>query len=235
MSYNMKSNFYPAKEPKNGYLGMADLTIANAIRIRGIAVFENKEEAGYHIQFPGYGEGENRGSYVVPASKEAYAQMLGVVEKAIHDDNHFGWETGTVNPQLTVRGGAVTEPYADARFAIIVEDVCTLAGVSTRVVDYEKDGKPASFVSVDYPSMPPYEKDGEKVYPPVYEGLKVEYEKDGEKKTKDFGDLMNGLVMKKRQEVLNRHPSLEEQVDNAEQKAAQEKTGKDGPAPEKAR
>ena len=231
MSYNMKSNFYPAKEPKNGYIGMADLTIANAIRIRGIAVFE--KDGQRHMQFPGYGEGENRGSYVIPASKEAYSEMLAVVEKAIADpEQHFGWTSGKMNPRLEVSGGAVSEPYADARFSVVVEDLCTLRGVSTREVEYQKDGKDAKFVSMDMPTLPPYEKDGEKVYPAVFEGLKSEYEKDGEKKVKDFGDLMNGLILNKRKELLERRPSLDEQVNGAEQKAAQAQAGKDGPAPE---
>lgn len=234
MSYAMTSNFYPAKEVKNGYIGMADLTIAKALRIRGIAVFEKDGEK--HIQFPGYGEGEAKGSYVIPASKDAYAQMLSVVEKAVADpEHHFGWVTGKVNPRLTVTGGAVTEPYADARFSIEVEDLCTLRGVSTREVEYEKDGETNKFVSVDLPSLPPYEVDGEKVYPSVFEGLTSEYEKDGEPKRKNFGELITGLVLSKRKELLERRPSLNEQVGKAEGKAAKADTGKEVPAQKKGR
>ena len=232
--YSMKANFYPAQEPKNGYIGMADFTIANAIRIRGIAVFE--KEGSHHIQFPGYGEGESRGSYVIPASKDAYAEMLSVVEKAIADpEHHFGWTTGQMNPRLEVSGFAVTEPYADGRFSIAIEDLCTLQGITTHEVPYSRDGKPDKFVAVDMPSLDPYEKEGKKVYPAAFEGLVDSYEKDGEKKTKDFGKLIHGLVLGKRKELLERHPSIDEQVNQAQQKAAEAKGSKEGPAPVQAR
>ena len=215
--YNMKANFYPAAEPKNGYIGFADLTIAEAIRIRGIAVFE-KDGGGYNIHFPGYGEKDT--SFVSPSSKEAYAQMLSVVESAVKDpEHHFGWQTGKYNPELSVKGWAVNEPYADSRYHLQVGDLCQLHQLSARVVDYKDDGKDKSFVSVDLPTLPPYpDKDGNQVYPPVFEGLKSPYEKDGVKKEKDFGLLIRNLVLAERKKVLE-HPPLEEQIDNAAQRS----------------
>jgi len=238
MSYNMKANFYPANEPKNGYIGIADLTISNAIRIRGIAVFENAEDKGkHHIQFPGYGEGDARRSYVIPKSQEAYAEMLSVVEKAIADtEKHFGWVSGEMNPRLEVSGIAVQEPYADARFNLAVGDLCTVTGIATREVEYENSaGNPSKFVAVDMPQLAPYEKDGKKVYPDAVEGLVSKYEKDGKEKSKDFGVLINNLVRGERNKVLDIHPNLDEQVKNAEQRTAAAETGKESPAPEKAR
>lgn len=242
MSYSMNSNFYPAREPKNGFIGNADVTIANAIRIRGIAVFEKDGER--HISFPGFGEGDNRKSYIVPASKEAYAEFLSVVEKAVADDEkHFGWVTGDhfewdekakKFKQLDISGEAVSEPYADARFQIEIKDLCTLYGITTQEKEYTKDGKTGKFIAVDPPSTTPYEKDGEKVYPLAFEGWTNKYEKDGEKKQFDFGRYLEGQIVAQRKELLNRRPSLDEQVNNAEQRAAQAE-GKEGPAPEKAR
>ena len=234
--YNMKANFYPATEPKNGYLGFADLTISNAIRIRGIAVFEDREGDGHHIQFPEYGEGETRGSYIIPSSKEAYAQMLGVIESAMNDpENHFGWVTGKMNPELQVSGRAVTEPYADGRFSVNVADICTLRGVATREVNYEKDGKAGHFVSVDVPVLTPYERDGEKVYPPVFEGLKSKYERDGQEQEKDFGLLMRNLVLAERKKVLEKHEDLDKQIEGAEQKAAGQVPAQQAPEKEATR
>lgn len=227
--YNMKSNFYPAKEPKNGYIGFADLTIANAIRIRGIAVFENHDSSGHHIQFPGYENNGKEGEYVIPASKEAYAAMLDVIEKALADkEKHFAWTTGKLDPWLKVSGVSVSEPYADGRYSVEIEDLCSLRGITTRNVDYiNKEGQDASFVSVDMPKMPAYEKDGELVYPAVFEGLKYEREKNGKKDTKDFGLLIRNLVLNEREKMHEQHPSLEEQVSNAEQRThqAEEKGG----------
>lgn len=81
----LTANFFPAEEQKNGYIGKANITIANAIRLNGISVFM-PEAGGIHISFPEFGEGENRASYVIPKSKEAYEAMLDVVAKAVANE-----------------------------------------------------------------------------------------------------------------------------------------------------
>lgn len=242
MSYSMNSNFYPAREPKNGFIGTADLLIANGIKIRGIAVFE--KENGYNIQFAGFGEGDGRKSYVVPASKEAYADILSVIQKAVEDpEHHFGWSSGDhfewdeqakKFKQLEISGEAVKEPYADARFQIEVKDLCTLYGITTHEVE-KKGEKGGTFIAVDPPKLEPYEKNGEKIYPPVFEGWVNKYEKNGKEHKFDFGSYLDGAILGKRKELLNRHPSLDEQVKGAAGKAAQAPAGKEGPAPEQAR
>lgn len=226
--YNMRSNFYPAKEPINGYIGHADILISNIIRLQGIAVFKNSDKPGHHIQFPGFGD---NGSYVVPHSAEAYAQMLDVVEKAIADEKHFGHVAGKPNPQLSVSGQAVNEPYADARFALDVGDICTIHGITTREVTYENNGKKSSFVSVDAPNLPPYEKNGEKVYPPIFKGLKSTYEVEGVQRETDYAQVIRGMVINERKNILAK-PPLENQMDDAAQKAGQAAPGKEGPAQE---
>ena len=226
--YNMRSNFYPAKEPINGYIGHADLMISNIIRLNGIAVFENGDKPGHHIQFPGFGD---NGSYVVPHSAEAYAQMLDVVEKAIANKKHFALVTGKRNPQLSVSGQAVDEPYADGRFALDVGDICTIHGITTQVVPYAKDGKESSFISVRVPSLPPYEKDGDMKYPPVFKGLKSTYTVKGEEKHTDYAQLIQAMVISERKKVLAKAP-LENQMGDAAQKAGQAAPGKEAPVQE---
>ena len=218
--YNLKANFFPAHEPKNGYIGVANLTIGNAIRINGIAVFDNHDNGGHHIQFPGYGEGDKAGSYVIPSSKEAYAAMLDVVEKAIGNENHFGWSAGEMNPRMSVSGIAVEEPLADGRFSIDIQDLCSLRGVTTREVNYTEAGNVKSFVSVDMPSLPPYtNRENKTVYPNVFEGLVSKYEKDGHPKEKDFGQLIRDLVLSERIKAHDRRPSLEETMSRAQEAA----------------
>ena len=239
MSHNMKSNFYPAKEPKNGYIGMADVTVSNAIRIHGIGVFENRDGNGYHIQFPGFGEGKDRHDYVIPLTAEARAEFVNVVTMAVNDqEKHFGWASGRQDPYFDVSGRAVTEPYADARFFVKVDDLCVLHGISTREVNYVKDGKPDSFIAVDLPDGTPYEKDGEMVYPTVYEALRdgTVYNKTaGKEEHKDFEALLNNLVRAERTKVLNRHPSLDDQVKDAEHKSMYAGAEKEEPVLEPAR
>lgn len=232
-TYRMTANFYPAKEAKNGYIGFADLTIADAIRIRGIAVFEDREGSGHHIDFPSFGEKDT--SFVVPSSKEAYGQMLDVIEKAVKDENHFGWTNGKMHLELSISGRAVNESHADGRYTLTVADVCALRGISSQEVEYTKDGRDSSFVAINVPTLPPYEKDGEKVYPPIFEGLKRTYEKDGKEETFDNGLLIRNLVRSKRKELLEREP-LDKQVSDASQKAAAAApAGKEAPGKEASR
>lgn len=217
----LTANFFPAEEQKNGYIGKANITIADAIRINGISVFA-PESGGLNISFPEFGEGDNRRSYVVPKSKEAYEALLTVVAKAVSSEKHFGFTTGEYGPHMDVHGKAVNEPYADARFSIDVEDICVLYGLTTRVVPYEKDGKDHSFVSVDKPTIATYENaEGETQYRPAFEGrVSVWKDKEGVEQKRDWGQLMNGLVLAERKHVLERKPALEDQVKNAEARTA---------------
>lgn len=218
----LTANFFPAEEQKNGYIGKANITIADAIRINGISVFA-PESGGINIAFPEYGEGENRRSYVVPKSKDAYEALLTVVAKAVGDEaHHFGFTSGEYGPHMEVHGRAVNEPYADARFTIDVADICTLHGLSTRVVNYEKDGKDRSFVSVDKPTIAVYkDKEGNDQYRPAFEGrVSVWKDREGVEQKRDWGQLMQGLVLSERKNVLERKPALEDQVKNAEARTA---------------
>lgn len=225
--YNMRANFYPVNEPINGFIGSADLTISNIIRIKGVAVFE-KDDGSHHIQFPGFGD---TGRYVVPSSKESFAQMLDVIEKAIADEKHFGHVSGKMHVPLSVSGKAVNEPYADGRYSLAVGDICNIYGITTQEVPYEKDGKESSFVAVRVPNLPPYEKDGDKVFPPVFKGLKSHYEVDGKEKETDFAQVIQAMIISERKKILSKSP-LENQVENAAQKAAHAELQKDEPVQE---
>lgn len=230
--YNMRANFYPVKEPINGFIGSADLAISNIIRLRGIAVFEDKDgKGGHHIQFPGFGEGDAFKSYVIPHSPEAHAQILDVVEKAIAAEDHFGHVAGKRKAFLTVEGRAVDEPHADGRYALQVADILTVHGITTNEIPLNRDGKESTFIAVNVPNLPPYEKDGEKVYPPIFKGLKSTWEKDGKPASMDYAQFIRHLVIAERQKVLGKEP-LDQQVGNAEKKAKEGVSGKDAPAKE---
>lgn len=113
-----------------------------------------------------------------------------------------------------------------------------LHGISTREVNYVKDGKPDSFIAVDLPDGTPYEKNGEMVYPTVYEALRdgtVYNKAAGKEEHKDFEALLNNLVRAERTKVLNRHPGLDDQVKGAEHKTAQTGAEKDSRVLERAR
>ena len=108
------------------------------------------------------------------------------------------------------------------RFSIEVEDICVLYGLTTRVVDYEKDGQDRSFVSVDKPTIATYkDKEGNDQYRPAFEGrVSVWKDREGVEQKRDWGQLMQGLVLAERKNVLERKPALEDQVKNAEARTA---------------
>lgn len=235
----MTANFYPTTETKECgdeslYLGKADITIANAVRINGISVFLHKGE--YNISFPEFGDGNT--SYVVPQSKEAYAAMRDVVAMAVADAKHFGYNNGDYGVKLEVQGKLVDEPYADGRFSASVSDVCTLYGITTRDVEYTKeDGKTDRFVAVNMPNIYSYEKDGEKQYQTAFEGrISAWTDKEGKEQSVDYGQILQGKVRAERKALLKeRKPALVDQVKGAEQrKAPKAKKTKDAPAKERA-
>lgn len=232
--YALKANFYVAQQEKNGYIGKADITIGNAIQVNNISVFVN--DGITNLAFAKFGK-DNERSYVIPASKEAYAAMVAVVENAIVDDNHFGYAKGDYGVRLEVNGARVNEPYADGRFSIKVGDFCTLNGISTRVVEYAKDGKDDSFVAVDLPRVEDADgkvklytgKDGKEHADLQFEGVKNKFtNKEGKEVTTDYGVLINNMVRKCRKDLGQ---SLDNTIEAA--KAKQEQRGTDNVAPSK--
>lgn len=221
----LKSNFYPASSPKNGYIGKADITIANAYTINNISVFE--KDGGYTLGFAEYGDKGN--SYVVPKSKEAYAAMLAVVEKAVRDEGRFGYEKGSYGPDLKVVGTKVDEKYADGRYSVEIGDLCTLNGITTRWVEYEKDGKKQGFVSVDMPAVKDAEgkvrmytnAEGKDVASLEFQGLVSKWtDKEGKEVELDWGVKLANAVKAVRKELMpekyaEKKPPLNEQVNGA--------------------
>lgn len=232
--YALKANFYPAQEPKGGYIGKADITIANAVRLNNISVFD--DGAGNRsISFAKFGK-DNERSYVIPSSKDAYAAMLAIIGKAIDSEKHFATEKGDFGVKLEVNGAKVNETYADGRFTVAVGDFCTLNGISTRVASYTKDGEQKSFVAVDIPAVRDEEgkvkqytdKDGDQHVNLQFECLKDKYKnKKGEEKVADYKTLMNNLIRKCRKDF---DKSLDASIDEAK---AQQASSNDKSAPVK--
>jgi len=257
----LTANFYPAYEPKRfeshplldedgfmkldeqgnalmseagAYVGKANITIANAIRINDISVFAY-DSGKMTLNFPEYSSrnGEDR-SYVIPKSADAYAAMVSVVEAARASEQGFAFTQGTYNPFLKVHGTLVDEPYADGRFSLEVGDVCTLHGLATRKAEYTVDGETHHFVAVDLPNSidhatgkaSTYEKDGHTRYNKVYEPLISTWtNQEGEKRSKDYGRVVNRLVLKERKQLreATREQSPEQEKTGLDQQLAQAK------------
>ena len=216
------ANFHAAQEPKRGgnseytYIGKANLTIADAVRLNGISVFENEKTGQFSIDFPGFGDG---GEYVIPKSKEAYAAMLDVITKAAKSKEGYAYELGENNPEIIVTGKQVTEPFADARFTIEVGDMVALYGVSTRIAGHENN----KFVAVDYPNIgEPHEVDGKMYYNKAFEGVVAKWpDKDGNEHTTDYGQVLDIMVKGKRKELTR---SFDDKLKDAQEKSANQRS-----------
>ncbi len=217
--------FSPAKEEKNGYLGKATIIVADAIDLKGVSVFRSKDDA-INIRFPQFEVGtEGRKlSYVTYSTDEVYAAMCSVVAQAMENENHFAFQPGTYlknqpGERLEVHGKPVQEQYADARFTVDVAGMVTLHGLSTNRQSYEKDGKQGQYTLVKLPTISTYEVDGEKRYQKAFEGrIRTGTLEDGTEYSIDYGDLLQGLILAERKNVLNldRKPPLSETINNAE-------------------
>ena len=234
--YAMKANFFPAQGEHENYIGKADITVGNAIRINNISVFEQEGKRG--LSFAEFGPADNKRSYVIPASKEAYAAMLDVVSQAVDSEKHFAFTRGNYNVRLEVSGARVNEPYVDGRFSVAVGALCTLNGISTRVVDYEKDGKASKFVSVDLPTVTGEDgkakrytdREGKEHVNHQFEGLVDTWtDKEGTEQKRDYGLLLRNLVLGKRKELAE--PSLDDKI--AEGQAQAKATDKESQPPVK--
>lgn len=237
MSYPMISNFRPEAEPKNGYIGKADITIADGLKINNISVFQ-KEDGTRSLSFAEFGREDNKRSYVVPASKEIYAEMLNVISMAVDDPNHFGHVTGDQfgRIKLEVVGGArVNEPYADGRYSVKFGDLVTLNGIVSRMGP-GRDDKQHPYV--DMPAVrnadgkiSMYEVQGGKKRANLqFEMKKHEWtDKDGNKHEFNYPQDMRIAVLAKRKELNT--PSLDDQIGGAKEKA--DNTEKTAEAPAK--
>lgn len=222
--YAMKANFYPAKEQKHGYLGKATIVVANGIQINNISVFE-REDGTRGISFAEYGPEDKRRSYVVPASKEAYAAMNDVVSRAVDADNHFGFSKGDYKMKMKATGKLVDEPYADGRFSVAIEGLCTLNGITTRVVEYEKAGEKRKFTAVEMPAVrnaegkvSTYEdKAGKKHANVQFQGIVNAWTDEKGDHKHDYSEELRIAVFAERKRLKT--PSLEEQIGDAKEKA----------------
>lgn len=225
----LKANFRPVDPSENGPIGYADITVANALRLNGVAVFE--KEGKRSLAFTKYGP-NNEYSYVVPRSPEAYAAMLGVVEKAIASEKGFAVAPGQNKIEFEVTGARVEEPYADGRFSVMVGNLCALNGIATREVEFEKDGKPEKFVSVDLPVQLDGDgrtkmytnKKGKEVASHQYDFLVRKWtNKEGQEKRFNYSQFVGNMIRGKRAELGAQ--TLDEKIAAGKEAAdAQQKT-----------
>lgn len=196
--YQLKSSFRPASSHKNSYIGKADITVGNAVKLNDVSVFE--KDGIIKIHFQSYGEKQY--GFVVPHSKDVYAALCNIVEKAVHSKNHEAFENGEVNPTFTVTGAKVSDSFVDGRFSVEIPGFCKLNGISTRELNAENK----ECVSVLFPAVRDangqikmVNRNGKASPLCVFEGINISYvDKEDKVKTKNYQNILSYLVRSKR-------------------------------------
>ena len=245
--YKLKANFKPAQEPKNGYIGKADLTIGDAIRIKDISVFE-KQDGLIQMNFGHFGTEPKSYSYVAVPRKEnetdeaykaryeeVYGPFTKVITDAVKSDKHFAQTDGKLiyKDDLIVTGRAVKEPYADGRYTLSIANLCDLNGIATHVAK----GENGEFVSVDMPTLHDAEgkvrtyenKEGKIVADHKFFGIKGKRtSKEGKEITVNYATVLKNKVEACRKEF---DKSLDNQIGAAD--SQKEQQSKDNFVPNK--
>ena len=238
--YALNANFYPAQEPKNGYVGKAQLTIGDAVRIKDISVFQN-EEGRVTLDLGEFGPEDRPRKYFVVPRKDGeldedysarhtavYGAMIDVIKKAMENEKNFGVTGGRniYSADLSISGSAVQEPYADGRYSLYIDGFGALNGIASHVA---KDKEGEEFVSVDMPvlrnqdgSVRLYTNKADKeVADHKFFGVKsTRKDKEGKEYTVDYGRVVEGKVLACRKEF---EKTLDAQINGAKARNAGEK------------
>lgn len=243
--YKLLANFSPAAEEKNGYIGKADVTVADAIRINGISVFKN-QDGTYSFRLP-----EHNGKYKnISLADGVSAAMVDAIGRAVEAENHFSVVDGersvrmvdyeNEKANLTIAGKAVKEPYADGRYTMELAGFGTFSGITTHVVPYEKDGEKRTFVSVDMPKIRNVDgtvrmstnADGKEVATEEFTGIiRKSLDANGEEHPMDWAQKIADAIRFTRREVLNlnKDASLDGKIAGAEAQRDESAPAKNAP------
>lgn len=201
--YHLKAQFYPAPDPNGRCIGKADLTLNDAILIRGISVLQQERGKKLSLRFPTYGP--TKQSYVLPENKAVYMQMLQVIRAAVKADGfHIAEQKGTAKLSLSVTGELVEDFLIDGFFSLVVEGFCTLDGITTYVHQNQATASLRQSAAVQLPFLPPdltLEKKHRCLV--VFQGLQNAVNPyTGEAELFDYEAFIKELVLQKRAQLL---------------------------------
>ena len=178
--YDLKAHFYPAREQKDGYLGRVDLTVGDAVRIRGIAVFAKGKSAELLLRFPSFGEPPQ--SHIYPANKDAYFLMLRLAKAAVANHSyHYSHIPGDLDPDLSIQGQLAEKGPPRGLFSLSIDGFCMLNGITTSADP--SSGKEERDIAVQFPNLPSFQdENGQLKSFPIFQGLVAAvYDDSGEK------------------------------------------------------
>ena len=201
IDYKLKAQFFPTTAGQEGFIGSASITVADAVMIRGIAVFQNDDTQDLTICFPTFGR--HRQSYILPLDQTAYNRMHRLIEKAAANQRHHTAEIqGSADIALSVSYILTDSGQPEAHYAITIPDFCRLNGITAEETPYMLPN--GQKVAVHMPSLTPDAGEGSPVQPfTVFHGLLAPSTlPDGTQVLKDYQKVIDDLVRAKREELL---------------------------------
>lgn len=198
------------RKQENGKVkAYADVTIGNAITLRGIKLIAG--EKGDFVAMPTRKyekDGEVKYADIFyPKSAETRTALLETFQKAYEAEDKYAYSNGDVNPEFDVKVSPVENSSSSlaAWVSLNIGDDFIVNNIAIN--------KTSKGLMVNFPSVK-YEKDGETKYNELVAPEKAEWtDKDGNEHSKDYGKIIRGLIINAYKELK---PSLSEQIDNAE-------------------
>lgn len=195
------------KGQENGKVkAYADVTIGNAITLRGIKLISG--ENGDFVAMPSrkyQKDGEDKYSDIFyPKTEEARAALLDTFQKAYESEDGYAFLNEDVNPEFSVKISPVTNSATN------LKAWATLTVGDDFVVKNIAVNETSKGLMVNFPSVK-YEKDGETRFNNLVSPEKAEWtDKDGKACSKDYRKVISGLV-------INAYkPTLSQQIDSAD-------------------
>lgn len=184
----------------------ADVTIGNAITLRGIKLIES--EKGDFVAMPTRKyEKDGEDKYLdifYPKSDEARAALLETFRKAYESKDEYAYTNGNLNPEFNV----TVSPVENSSTAL--RAWATLNIGDDFVVRNISINETSKGLMVNFPAAK-YEKDGETKFNELVTPKKSEWtDKDGNACSKDYNKIICGLI-------INAYkPTLSQQIDSAD-------------------
>lgn len=198
------------KQENSKVKAYADVTIGNAITLRGIKLISG--EKGDFVAMPSrkyQKDGEDKYSDIFyPKTEEARAALLETFQKAYEAEDKYAYSNGDVNPEFDVKVSPVPAEKIYDKYGL--RAWATLNVGDEFVIRNIAINETSKGLMVNFPSVK-YEKDGETRFNNLVSPEKAEWtDKDGKACSKDYRKIISGLV-------INAYkPTLSQQIDSAD-------------------
>lgn len=206
----------------------ADVTIGNAITLKGIKLIEG--EKGVLVGMPstkGKDKDDNDKYFdkFYAKSDEARTALLDTFLDAYARDSVYAYKNGEINPEFKVTVSPVQSEKAPNLKAWATLNIGDEWIVKNIAVNQTEKG-----LMVNFPAVKGKDKDdNDEFYDIVKPEVSKWQDKDGNEHSKDYGKIIRGLIINAYKELK---PTLSEQINNAEKSKGANDVGRDERAPE---